>query len=388
MKLTSASILLASVSLAVAAPANGKGYLLAKTQLRTITPPDDVLDKRSGSYDTPLANEIYEYIATFELGTPGQTIEAQIDTGSSDLWVYTPAVHETTPFNSKKSSTYKYLNGNFEIDYVKGSASGNWVTDTLTIDGVSLKNQQFATVAQDEGSTGVFGIGLEADEASSTEYVNVPQNLVNQGYISHNAYSLYLDDLEASEGALLFGAVDSAKYSGKLYTLPLISNSAFQVTLSGISGSTGTSLGGATYGILDSGTSYTFLPSADVSAIASYLGATYDSRQKAYFFDSPPSKSIVYNFSGATITIPPSELAVPASSIHLTNTKPYFLPILPNTQSSGYNLLGDSFLRSAYVVYDLENKEVSIAQASWNNANSNIQIISGTVPGAVPAPNA
>lgn len=38
-------------------------------------------------------------------------------------------------------------------------------------------------------------------------------------------------------------------------------------------------------------------------------------------------------------------------------------------------LLGDTFLRSAYVVYDLDNKQVSIAQTIFNSGSANVQEI-------------
>jgi hypothetical protein len=43
--------------------------------------------------------------------------------------------------------------------------------------------------------------------------------------------------------------------------------------------------------------------------------------------------------------------------------------------SSGSIILGDSFLRSAYVVYDLENNEIAIGQTVFNATSSNIKVI-------------
>ena len=54
-------------------------------------------------------------------------------------------------------------------------------------------------------------------------------------------------------------------------------------------------------------------------------------------------------------------------------------------------VLGDTFLRSAYVVYDLTNNEISIAQTDFNATTSNVQEISAGssgVPGATLIANA
>ena len=54
-------------------------------------------------------------------------------------------------------------------------------------------------------------------------------------------------------------------------------------------------------------------------------------------------------------------------------------------------MLGDTFLRSAYVVYDLSNNEISLAQTNFNATKSNVmEIQSGTagVPDATGVANA
>jgi hypothetical protein len=45
--------------------------------------------------------------------------------------------------------------------------------------------------------------------------------------------------------------------------------------------------------------------------------------------------------------------------------------------------LGDTFLRSAYVVYDLANNEISLAQTNFNATGTNVVEI-GTGTGSVP----
>jgi hypothetical protein len=52
---------------------------------------------------------------------------------------------------------------------------------------------------------------------------------------------------------------------------------------------------------------------------------------------------------------------------------------------------GDTFLRSAYVVFDLENEEISLGKAKFNVTESNIEEIpkgKGGIPGATAASSA
>ncbi|ANB11091.1 Yps1p [Sugiyamaella lignohabitans] len=376
--------ILTLATLCAAAPANHKGYLSAKTKLHHVSHGN--FTKRSSSYETPLGNDIFAYVISFEVGTPPQPIEAAIDTGSADLWIYTTESGQTFPFDTSSSSTYQVLNDDFQINYVSGSASGDWAIDTVNVAGASLTNQQFGSVSVNQNMGCVFGIGYQATEYTDTKYTNIPQNLVDQGYTAHNAYSLYLDDIDAGEGAILFGAVDSDKYSGQLYTVPITSSSSLQVTVSGVTGDNGDSLGGEVTAVLDSGTSLTYLPQDTADSIANYLGATFDSSLGAYLLSDVPTSSITYSFSGALVTVPGSELAIPSSDFGFSNTQPYTLSIFPNSESADITLLGQSFLRSAYVVYDLDSNQISIAQSSWNSDSSNIHVITDSVPGAVSAP--
>lgn len=61
-----------------------------------------------------------------------------------------------------------------------------------------------------------------------------------------------------------------------------------------------------------------------------------------------------------------------------------YLPCI--SQDSSFFILGDSFMRHVYTVFDLDDKEISIAQANFNSTIEDIEEISSTVPSAVRAP--
>jgi hypothetical protein len=44
-----------------------------------------------------------------------------------------------------------------------------------------------------------------------------------------------------------------------------------------------------------------------------------------------------------------------------------FFGVLPSTYSQNITLFGDTFLRNAYVVYDLEDLQIGIAQAVYTD---------------------
>src|SRR5204863_7351288 len=118
------------------------------------------------------------------------------------------------------------------------------------------------------------------------------QRLVNQGLIQSNAFSLWLNDLDASTGSILFGGVNTEKFKGQLQKLPIqkVNNdfSEFIVALTRISLSSGTSkinlaTNSAIPALLDSGSSLTYLPDSIASSLFNAVGAEWDEQQATAF---------------------------------------------------------------------------------------------------------
>lgn len=373
--------------------------------------------KRSTTLQATLDNEETLYYANATLGTPGQSLRLHIDTGSSDLWVNSAASSycesNSSPcksagtYTANDSSTYEYVNSKFNISYVDGSgAAGDYATDTFYFGGSNLTDMQFGIGYTSSSSQGVLGIGYEINEAAVNRagldsYPNLPALLVNKGIIQSKAYSLWLNDLDASTGNILFGGVDSDKYHGTLSTLPILKEygvyQEFNIALTGVgyNGNNGSffstnSSNDAVSVLLDSGSSLVYLPDSVVSDIYDKTGASYDSSEGVAFIDCDQSNSdetIDFTFSSPTISVSMGELVITAG---YSNGQPIcILGISPAGDSSC--VLGDTFLRSAYVVYDIDNNEISLAQTNFNATSSNVlEITTGTaaVPDATGVANA
>jgi hypothetical protein len=306
-------------------------------------------------------------------------------------------------FNANDSSTYKYINGAFNISYVDGSgASGDYVSDTLRFGGQTIKDLQFGIGYVSSSPEGILGIGYAINEvavgrAGLQPYPNLPEKLVNDGTISSNAYSLWLNDLDASTGSILFGGVDTDKYHGELQTLPIIPErgayAEFVIALTGMgeNGQNASLFANQNVPVLlDSGSSLMYLPDNVVRSLYQKYSAQYDSSQGAAYVDcklADEKGSLDFFFSGVHISVPLNELVIVAA---VSRGRPVcILGIGP--AGSSVAVLGDTFLRSAYVVYDLANNEISLAQTNFNSTSQNIQEIKkGTdgVPNATGVANA
>ncbi|KAL2068155.1 hypothetical protein VTL71DRAFT_16253 [Oculimacula yallundae] len=378
----------------------------------------DRLRRRAQTVQATLDNEETLYFANASLGTPPQRFRLHLDTGSSDLWVNTatstlcrtkgnPCAFAGT-YSANSSSTYSYVSGDFNISYVDGSgAAGDYVTDTFTIGSAAVTKLQFGVGYTSSSSEGILGIGYEVNEvqvgrARKAPYRNLPSQMVVDGLIQTNAYSLWLNDLDASTGSILFGGVDTGKYVGQLETLPIQAEGGyfaeFLITLTAVTfGNIVIAKNQAQAVLLDSGSSLTYLPDTMTEAIYQQVKAQYDPSQGAAYVPcslADNTTRLNFTFSGPMISIPMNELVIvvkSASGRQLTfsdGTTACLFGIAPAGSST--SVMGDTFIRSAYVVYDLANNEISIAQTNFNSTTTNIiEITKGStsVPNSKDVPN-
>jgi hypothetical protein len=229
----------------------------------------------------------------------------------------------------------------------------------LTID-ARIKNLQFGVALTANTTPGIMGIGFPTTEAISPPYPNLIDQMFSQGLVESRTYSLYLNDLEASTGTIIFGGVDLQKFRGTLQTFPINADMGvqnfFYISLTELSltppGGCATPVGPSTSypinGLLDSGTTDLILPTDIANAIAANMGASLDEFGNYNLpncdLEFAPG-SLNFDFSGVKINVPYSEF------IQDDGDGNCFLGL--GTNDAGCALLGDTFLRSTYVVYDL-----------------------------------
>ena len=204
-------------------------------------------------------------------------------------------------------------------------------------------------------------------------------------------------------GSILFGGVDTAKYHGNLVALPVQADNGayrdFTVVLSSVSvldcsGAvqfSQTNL--ALPVILDSGTTDAYLPDNVVNPILAGVGVIndreYGSIVPCSLANSPATLSFSFGGNGGqTITVGLGEFVTPIYNEE--GVQPEFRDGAGTicswglmSSGTGPILFGDAFLRSAYVVYDLDNNQIGMAQTNFNTTDTHVVEISGSsIPGA------
>jgi hypothetical protein len=329
------------------------------------------------------------------IGTPGQDVKVAIDTGSDELWVNPDCTSSGLTasqarecnadghYDASQSSTMKELSDTNQIQYGKGQVDIQYVTDNIALPDstLNLTSAQFGVATQsDDLNEGILGLGF--GKGLNLPYNNFIDELAIEKQTNSRAFSVALGSVTANNGGvLIFGGVDTKKFAGPLVTNPILGPQGgeqlnrYWIQLTGValskSGSSSKQYSNTNMPIvLDSGSSLSYLPSSIVSAMAADFQGTLDQSSGLYQVDCSQAKSkgsVDFTFGAVTIKVPFNEF------IWQYDDQTCILGAVGVSGDGMTALLGDTFLRSAYVVFDQTTQTISMAQ--YVNCGENEQAI-------------
>lgn len=283
------------------------------------------------------------------------------------------------PFDVSNSSTYTFTGSqvNTTIDESGKLFPGILSTDMLTIGSTTLDTNFIADY--NEIAYNILGLGYSLNES----YTSLPQALVKSGQINSAAYSLWADDLR-DNGTLLFGGVNSAKYTGDLHgmsipsaDLPAVLVTDVYVQRNSSTPVNTTTSGMPAYMILDSFAFFTYLPDAVVEQIYRDLNVTFG--QNGVSVGEIADCSSVKNQNYSIIfTFADFDITVPLSFFIYEDSDSCEFTIVPSGGEAGF--LGADFLRAVYTVFDLSSNQIFLAQRNFNNSvpDNILEIVNGS----------
>ncbi|KAH8899940.1 acid protease, partial [Thozetella sp. PMI_491] len=325
------------------------------------------------------------YTIELGLGTPAQSVVVQLDTGSTDFWVNPNCANINTAtstsfcnslprFTPADSSTFKSLGESYQLRYGSGNASIDWATETIALGAGKITGQQFGVASNSFSEPfGILGIGPNIG-GSHPQYSFFIDTLATQGLTASRAFSLDLRGIESTDGSIIFGGIDTKKYSGALEKLPIIPESEapdgnrYWVSLDGIDlvsdSGVSTAISSTPIAVLlDSGSTMSTLPVSVFNAIAkNFPTATLDA-SGLYTVDcavTSQAGTVDFTFAGKTIKVAYKDFVWHAGS---------FCVLGVEGSDTAIPILGDTFLRAAFVVFDQDNQNIHIAQAADCGSN-------------------
>ncbi|KAF2635682.1 aspartic proteinase precursor [Massarina eburnea CBS 473.64] len=333
------------------------------------------------------------YLCPVEIGTPPQVLNLHFDTGSSDLWVWSTGLDGKTlregkgrkhnVFDPKASSTFEKVGGgSWRIRYGDGSrAEGTVGLDNVTLGGLTVESQaiELATKLTPEFSSGagdgLLGLAFGQINTVKPKPVKTPvENMIEQEDISaeEELFTCYLgswrdkEDIDHGESFYTFGYIDQDVIArcggGELWYVPVDSSKGFWQF-----GSEKAAVDGVVVerpgntAIADTGTTLALLSDTLCATIyANIPGAMFDTKQQGWIFPigTPLRK------------LPKVEIGVGDRLFEIQKEDLGFAPCGKGMQyggiqsrgDSGFDILGDTWLKGVYAVFDQGRKRFGVVQ--------------------------
>jgi len=321
-----------------------------------------------------------QYYGTVQLGTPQQTLRVIYDSGSSNLWVSNikPSIfhigEKHNYYQNKKSTSYVTNGTKFAIQYGSGPVAGEYSADTMSIGGIDIEGYTFAEANDVSGLGPAYAVGkfdgicgMGWDDISVDGVQTPLRALVESGKLDEPVYAFYLGSGGAA-GELTIGGVNTARYTGDFSYVPVVEmvpgvTGYWEIVLDDVQVG-GSSISAAKRGVVDSGTSLMVVPSNEISAIATAVGAKQLSKippfNREYTIDcSADAPSIDFVIDGNTYALQKEDYSLDQGSgqcLFAFMGQDIPAPVGPLI------IMGDVFMRAHYCKFDVGNKRVGFAQ--------------------------
>ncbi|KNF01179.1 hypothetical protein PSTG_05533 [Puccinia striiformis f. sp. tritici PST-78] len=319
-----------------------------------------------------------EYVVPVTIGTPGVQLLLDFDTGSADLWVWSSDLKASQPtasghavYDPKKSSTAQEVPGcTWKISYGDGSSAGGVVyKDDLKIgdlhcseQGIEVAQKLSSAFLNGEGSDGLLGLAWPQINTAHPQQKTPMQNMMEKSITNQGLFTVCLKHDTDGKGFYSFGTIcaEEAGVSEKDIAYTPIDNKqgfwAFQSTKAMI-GDEEIELS-ENVAIADTGTTLALVSEALTTALYSKIpGAILDRSQGGYVYPAdaevPDIKLAVgenmYTIPGKSLAYGPPDKGMVFGGIQSRGNNPF-------------DILGDTFLKSVYVVFDQTNVRIGVAQ--------------------------
>ncbi|KAF8633816.1 hypothetical protein AX15_001229 [Amanita polypyramis BW_CC] len=331
-------------------------------------------------------NKAVTYTASIGVGTPPNTYDLIIDTGSSNTWVGADKMF--SPTNSTRNTLRPV-----EVTYGSGFFVGLEVLDAVNIaPGLTLQNQSIGVALLSQGFDGVDGIlGLGPVDLTEGTVLfedgaipTVTDNACNQGFLANCEVGISFEPTtvpESRNGEIAYGGVNDAKYTGNINYVSVTgtepASKYWGIDQSITYGQS--QLLGNTAGIVDTGTTLILIATDAFNRYRDATGGEPDSATgllKITPGQFANLKSLYFNINGVPHEIVPDAQIWPrALNSYIGGSSDYLYLIVNDLRSNsgeGLDFInGFTFLERYYSVYDNASRRVGLATTSFTLSKVN-----------------
>jgi hypothetical protein len=313
----------------------------------------------------------YSYFLRAEVGSNKQPFYMLLDTGAANTWLMgsncqSGACQMHNTFDPSSSKSWQTENKPLKIHYGTGDLRGIVGHDTATIAGMT-HNFEFGLAEHTHDDfkhfafDGILGLGL-SDSVSGTWL----KTLKDQNVLSSMVFGMTLNrgSDEVNDGQITFGGVDKAKFTGDIsYTdIPSPRNEwgHWMIPLGGVSFDGKEAKIASSLASIDSGTSFIFAPLDDLQAIFDLIPGSRGYQNDLYREYEVPCDTktpIALTFSGV-------KYEISAKDWVMRKTDDKCIANLYAQIKGGLKgewLVGDTFLKNVYTVFDGDKMRIGFA---------------------------
>ena len=290
-----------------------------------------------------------------------------LDTGAGTSWIMSNdcttaacLIHNT--YGATNSTTFKTVTPTetFDINYGSGEVSGAYATDTLSFAGLSL-SATFGVATNTSSDFTAFPMdGILGLSRTTSNVQNFVQTLVASKELKSNIIGFDLNRAKdgTNNGEVNFGAPDTSKYSGSLSYTTCASDTSLDVQGDWAIAMDNIGFGTQQVGItgklayIDTGTSYIFGPPADVKTFHAAVSGSDSSDCVSYTVPCSTTTSATFTFSGVTYEMSAEDWVGPETK-GICYSNIYGEAVIPDQW-----LLGDTFLKNVYTVFDVDEGRI------------------------------
>ncbi|KAI1858045.1 uncharacterized protein JN550_012938 [Neoarthrinium moseri] len=351
------------------------GYIKTTLQRATVTASNQSIVPRWAREPLKEFQEGVVYLMDIDIGTPKQTITVIVDTGSWELYLNPNCTRAADPtfcvesghYRPTSSSTSKNLTTRYYVSFGTGGYVGGYFSDTLWFgnDFWPVSGLQFG-VSDDSDYVWAGILGLGYGKRFNTKYSTLLDLLVSYGYINVPMFSLDVGSQGNGTGEIIVGGVDTHKFKGWLEPLELypppdkqlsmwkqaqywVNLTSFGYTAPGAAMTTITNSNFSRIMMVDTGSTYSYIDADLVSLLAKQFSATIDEQGVYYvpckYREMDGFVHFGFNHGNMVINAKYRDFIISFGSRCALGVQP---------ADAGVNtwVLGDTFIRSAYIVFD------------------------------------
>ncbi|KAI1819185.1 aspartic peptidase domain-containing protein [Xylaria intraflava] len=332
-------------------------------------------------------NYLSPYTVELTIGSPPQLVYPAIDLFSNNLWLNPNCNAALSPeacctngkYDPDNSTTAGAENCSqpWEFDTLYGSASGCTVIDDVQFAGIDIGSVDIGVANTSWGqSAGRLGLGFGC---GGTGDLSILDTLKTQGFIATRQFSIALgtsnpstpaadDSADLGLGELLFSGLNTRKYAGELQKIDshVGENGDFRyfvlLTSIGFSDPENCKLEDLfpppTRAFFDYTIIISYLPQQYMNDIIGFFpDGTYDPTEGAYVvpcYHRTQDASVDFNFGNLVIRVPLRDFILEVDGVCYLGAV--------RSKRDDEAVLGQSFLRGAYVVFDLDEEAIYMAQ--------------------------